>query len=396
MLNSLKYCLAVAVLVLSVIFVGGTFAWGIFLLLFIFITLGLLSGNSFAKNIVLLVWHDRLEYKSGEEIGFKLVLSNTGMGIVPWIQMDMEVPEKLAGYSESGKVLFLGPNGSTTSNYGFKANFKGKYCFENVKIVYSDILGLFKWTKRFDESFTFLVRPQVKKLVGFSAEARQPLGKYISKNVAFEDLSSIKDIRKYQTGDSFKKIHWKITAHRGELFIREPEATGSSEIILVLDLFKGAYSEEAKLRYQQEEQCAECAAALVYKAFQNGLDVKIQYYSDRMYTIKLEVEKGMDAFLELLATVEATSSIPVSEIIRNELGKFSNRSEILIVTNDIGRSFVSELNLKNSLQHITILSNKFSNQEKIRTGLVENGMRLKSFATSEKNVLIGDIEFENE
>lgn len=396
MTNILKYLIAIALLGLSVVFIGGKFAWGIFLLVALFLSVGLVMGNRFTRNVVLLAWHDRLDYKSGDKINFKLVLDNTGIGSVPWIRMDMKLPEKLSGYSEAGKAFFLGPLGRATANYELKANFKGIYHFENIKIAYTDMFNLFRWTKEFDERFSFTVKPKIKKLIGLNYRVRQPFGNYISKNVAFEDLSSIKDIRKYQTGDSFKKIHWKISAHKGELFIREPEATGSSELIIMLDLFKGSFSENENERYQQEEECAECAVAIVRRAFQEGVAVKLQYFTDELYTVKLDVEKGIETIMDILASVEGNSGVPISELVKNEWGKFSDRAEIMIVTNDIGKSFVEELHFKNNLNNITILSREFSGRETIKARLVGNGLRLKSFVTDEKSVLIGDIKFENE
>ena len=396
MINLFKFLIVTAILVISVIFIGGKFAWGIFLLLFMFILVGLIFGQYFSRNVVLQVWHDKLIYESGDKISFNLVLNNTGIGYAPWVQMDLKLPEKLSGYSEAGKVFFLGPLGKATASYNLLAKFKGVYRFENVKIFFADMFNLFKWTKEFEESFTFTVRPKLKKLIGFNYKVKQPFGKYLSKNASFEDLSNIKDIRKFQIGDSYKKIHWKVSAHKGELFIREAEATGSSELILLLDLYKGSFSEDDIERYQQEEECAECIAAFANKAFQEGVNVKFQYFKDELYTIKLDVERGLDLVLDILSSLEGTTMVPISELVKNEWGKFGDRSEIIIVTNDVSQSFLEDLHLKNSLNNITILSREITNKEKIKTILFGNGVQVKSFKSNEKTVLIGEVKFENE
>ncbi len=393
MKNYLRLLILTGVLILSVIFIGGKFAWGIVLLLFIFFISGLLLGNIFHKGIVLMLWHSRNEFISGENVTFNLVLSNTGVGFAPWVRMDMELPKKLSGKNEKGKLLFVGPISRVNANYSFDTRYKGYYRFENVKIHYSDIFHLFHWTKAFDDSYTFIVKPKLKKLSGFESRVRQPFGKYRSKNAAFEDLSSIKDIRKYQTGDSFKKMHWKISAHRGELFIREPEASGSAELIVVLDLYHDSYGKDDFLRYGEEEACGECVAAIVYKAFREGKNVKMHYYTEKLNTVKLEVEKGMDPVLELLASTEGNSSFPVSEFIKYECGKFGNQSEIFIVTNDISKSFDAET-IGTKFNNITVLSNRKLYTERTTSMLIEAGLRMKSFSCSEETVMIGETEIE--
>lgn len=41
--------------------------------------------------------------------------------------------------------------------------------------------------------------------------------------------------RTYQPGDALKRVHWKATAHRGELMVRQEEQESDSHVALVLD-----------------------------------------------------------------------------------------------------------------------------------------------------------------
>lgn len=42
-------------------------------------------------------------------------------------------------------------------------------------------------------------------------------------------------VRPYVPGDDLRRVHWTLSAHRGDLMIRQEEPTGSSTLLLVLD-----------------------------------------------------------------------------------------------------------------------------------------------------------------
>lgn len=54
-------------------------------------------------------------------------------------------------------------------------------------------------------------------------------------------------VRSYQRGDPRRQVHWKATAHRGELMVRENEGSGVIVLRLVLDLHGPGPAAEAAL-----------------------------------------------------------------------------------------------------------------------------------------------------
>lgn len=52
---------------------------------------------------------------------------------------------------------------------------------------------------------------------------------------ATEDTADPADVREYKTGDSLKKIHWKITARRRELYVRRFEEPDQPEALVLVD-----------------------------------------------------------------------------------------------------------------------------------------------------------------
>ena len=109
----------------------------------------------------------------------------------------------------------------------------GAFTYKLTKIVVCDLFGFFKRNIRANTTHEILVRPVpilpefIPDVFGFKAKnlrkAKQP-------------NTEIYDIRDYQSGDSIKTIHWKISAKKDKLLVKEPleEYGGHSRILLRL------------------------------------------------------------------------------------------------------------------------------------------------------------------
>lgn len=392
MKNLIKLFIIVIILALFPLFIGGEFVFSIFVFGFILVLAGFLLGNSLYKNIVLLLWNEKKDCENGEALELKIIVSNSSFGCAAWSVFNPNIPEKLIGIMET-KNFFIGPLSDHVIKYNFVTKYKGIYEIKDINITFSDALGVFKWTKKFYESEFFIVRPRLKPLVGFSYKARQPFGRYLSKNNAYEDITNVKDIRKYHTGDSFKRIHWKISAHRGELFIREAEATGASDIVVYFDLFKDAYDEK-ELRYSQEEACAECVLAIINSAFESGTKVKLAYFSNELVYLQLKPEDGINYVAEILAGLEAVSDFSMMDLFKHEKLKTNEKSELIVVTNDISRSLSYEVNVKAILKNLKVITANIKNKNMIKLKNGENGLKVNRFYVKEKYILIGEAKLE--
>lgn len=63
------------------------------------------------------------------------------------------------------------------------------------------------------------------RAVGFGMDEGSPIG---------DDL--FRSVRPYQSGDEQRRVHWKATAHHGELMVRESDGLGVVVVRLVVDL----------------------------------------------------------------------------------------------------------------------------------------------------------------
>ncbi len=105
------------------------------------------------------------------------------------------------------------------------------YTIDDLRIY--DILGLFYLKRKFKKTLEVMVNPlpitpeRLPNSTGFKARSFKK-----SRSASAE----IYDIRDYMQGDSIKNIHWKMSAKKDRLIVKEPmeEQLGASKIVLLL------------------------------------------------------------------------------------------------------------------------------------------------------------------
>src|SRR5690606_1012528 len=72
--------------------------------------------------------------------------------------------------------------------------------------------------------------------------------------------------RAYMSGDSMRRIHWRASAHRGDLMVRQEEQESTPEATVVFDRNVDRYGREALLRPGEdpafEAAVSACASAV--------------------------------------------------------------------------------------------------------------------------------------
>ena len=107
----------------------------------------------------------------------------------------------------------------------------GAFTYKMSKIYISDLLGFFKFSKNLGKDMEFLVKP-VPEMPGYMPDVYGFKAKSLRKSN--KPNSEIYDIRDYQPGDSVKTIHWKISAKKDKLLVKEAleEFGGHSRLLL--------------------------------------------------------------------------------------------------------------------------------------------------------------------
>jgi len=103
-----------------------------------------------------------------------------------------------------------------------------------------DLLGLDNRVLHLHDPSRLIVYPLVLPLERLGLPSSSALATLPARMALFEDVSRVRGVRDYQSGDSLRNIHWTATARTGQLVVKQYEPAISRETLICLDLdFKG-------------------------------------------------------------------------------------------------------------------------------------------------------------
>ena len=175
---------------------------------------------------------------AGDELVEEFEFQNTSNLPVLWAEFldDSELP----GYNP-GRVIGCGGNASYRWNAKMICRQRGVYRLGPHELMLGDPFHLFTLTIAFAESETMLIYPRVLHLPPIQLPQGSSTGSARRQRPLW-GVQPAATVRDYQPTDSLRYVHWPITAHRGELMVKELETEPSGAVWVVLDLDQAAHS----------------------------------------------------------------------------------------------------------------------------------------------------------
>ncbi len=129
-----------------------------------------------------------------------------------------------------------------------EANKAGLCQFQLERVICYDMLHLFSGQKKSQQTISVLILPRIYPVAMEIQSAFRYFGEESGlyyEDGEGQDPAEILDIRPYQAGDRFQKIHWKLSQRTGNLMVREYSDPIGFAVIFLLDTerFSEAYLE---------------------------------------------------------------------------------------------------------------------------------------------------------
>jgi uncharacterized protein (DUF58 family) len=139
---------------------------------------------------------------------------------------------------------------------------------------------------------------------------------------------NVTSVREYRPGDAFNRIHWPTTARTSRLMVREFELDPTADVWLVLDLNADVHTGTGL--ESTEEYAVTATASLARHLLDQGRAVGLV-----SQTATLPADRGprqAERILEVLALVQATSSLTLAAMLGAETSRFARSSTLIIIT----------------------------------------------------------------
>jgi uncharacterized protein (DUF58 family) len=164
----------------------------------------------------------------------RLTLTNDGSGATGLLLLEEEVPADL-GARPQFVVDRMGQGRRRTVEYTVNADRRGRFQLGPVAVGLTDPFGLVRLRRTFSSTTSLVVTPRVVDLPAIPVGGGWT-GTGDNRPRAFaggsaEDVT----VRDYRLGDELRRIHWRATAHAGQLMVRREEQPWQSRATLLLD-----------------------------------------------------------------------------------------------------------------------------------------------------------------
>lgn len=224
-------------------------------------------------------------------------------------------------------------SGNTTNSWRIKTvcNQRGLFTLGPTFLHTSDPFGLFRLTLNLEASTPVMVLPPVLHLPSIKISPGGRAGDGVrSRPDPFEFTVNTIGARQYQPGDPQRWIHWKLTAHRQELYVRLFDSTPSSDWWIVLD-----FEERIQLGEgwdSTEEHGVILAASIADRGLRTGHAVGLIVASQSL--VWLSPERTSDqrmAILKSLATVQP-GQIELADLLQSVRRKLRRGASLVVIT----------------------------------------------------------------
>jgi uncharacterized protein (DUF58 family) len=153
------------------------------------------------------------------------------------------------------------------------------------------------------------------------------------------DLHSV---REYEQGESLRKVHWRSTAHRGELMVKELEDAPRDEVAVLLDAEASVVAGRSPDSSfdAQVRAAGSILQAHVRRGRRTGLVVNSALRESR----SVHTDAGdWRLALEVLAAAEPTGRTPAAALLEGEASIAARSLELTVVTANLTAQLVDRL-----------------------------------------------------
>jgi uncharacterized protein (DUF58 family) len=214
-----------------------------------------------------------------------------------------------------------------TLSYELTALARGRYVIGPLSARLLDPFGLAQATAELAGTSEVIVHPRVDALPApglggdYASAAAARVRRLFTRGEEFYTT------REYRDGDDLRKVHWRSSAKRGELMIRQEEQPWRARALLALDLRRGAHRGQGE--QASFERAVSAAASMAVRLARSGYELGMLTDDGTQVRPPTGVDQAM-AILDFLATVEPSagrSLVPMA----NQLARLSGEGLLLAV-----------------------------------------------------------------
>jgi uncharacterized protein (DUF58 family) len=233
----------------------------------------------------------------------------------------------------------LGRSGRARATFEIPTSRRGVVAAGAYEAVATDPLGLARQRLGAGRAATCVVLPRVEPLASVLPRGLAPAGAESTRSAAERLITGSSSLRRYAEGDDLRRVHWRTTARRGELMVREGgdrEDEARMATTVLLDA-----GDPAEPPGDLDRAVEVAASVLAAAADASGAGVSGAYRLVTTSGFDSGSQRGREGLAEVLVALAGLCPAPGptgSERLRAALGRLGrpDRDEVLVVVGAFG------------------------------------------------------------
>ncbi|HEX9415740.1 MAG TPA: DUF58 domain-containing protein [Gaiellaceae bacterium] len=277
-----------------------------------------------ARRPVRLLRHtDRFEHYEGEDVHVSVEVE-LAPGFLPPGPVILQ--ERLSKLGD--RETRLRRRGSALrAHYVLTGVPRGRYVLEHARAVLEDPFGLERVEAQLPATAALLVYPRLVPLDRLFSDvgATLPEGRrLLMRRPSGFDLHSV---REYQEGESLRRVHWRSTAKRGRLMVKELEDAPRDEVAVLLDAQAGTAAGASF------DMLVRAAGSILFGHTSRNRRAVLLVNGASADFVRASASDGdWRRALELLAAAEPDGRRPVEALLSDEADLVARALEVAVVT----------------------------------------------------------------
>lgn len=218
----------------------------------------------------------------------------------------------------------------SAAGFEISCPYRGIYNVGADSIRVYDMLGIFCLKKKID-TCKVTVYPRVFPVVGYRVDNRLIGQTSFTKNSLKKDDILVSHVRKYQTNDRPKMIHWKITSKMNELMVKDYEPLKEVGIIVLLDIQPKEGTAENNRK--TEDKLIECVLSMVANSIGDMLTARVVYFKNEMISHSICEVQDYPSFYNVCVSLKFDGDTKLTDAINTVTSNSIGAANLVVVSN---------------------------------------------------------------
>ena len=388
MVNNKKVIVFIGLILLfTVVFVGGImpyFIFYVFLLTLLFpvlhnlVVLGGLRGTVEMPTGSLYI---------GDQINIGYRIENRSVFYVPFLEVRSAISKRLTGAMDPPEITSMDSKSNFIRGQSVTLKRRGYYELGDIEITLRDVFRLFSFKKMIASEGALMVYPEVINLYSFEISASQQLGELRVFDPAFEDKSRIASLRGYQEGDSMKRVHWSMTAKKGDVIVKNYENRGDTHVALLVDNDIQHYIRDEDRRL--EDKVVDAALCMTNYCLSHNIKMTLDTQRGEVpLHITGDQKSDLKPFLEAFALFQGNGKQDFKTFMIPRIPTIPKGSTVIVVTPNLNKEMGAQ-GLQLKMNNLNPLFMVVTDQEH-QTGFLDSQVEKK---LKQENISVYHIDY---